>query len=98
MLKAIGFNNLDEFISAVVPEDILLKSKLSIGSEKKEQEALIELKRLASKNDSFNSYIGQGYYNTITPGVILRNVLKIQDGTPLTLLISLKFHREDLRL
>ena len=76
MLKAIGFNNLDEFISAVVPEDILLKSKLSIGSEKKEQEALIELKRLASKNDSFNSYIGQGYYNTITPGVILRNVFE----------------------
>ena len=76
MLKAIGFNNLDEFISAVVPEDILLKSKLSIGSEKKEQEALTELKRLASKNDSFNSYIGQGYYNTITPGVILRNVFE----------------------
>ena len=76
MLKTIGFNNLDEFISAVVPEDILLKSKLSIGSEKTEQEALIELQRVASKNDSFDSYIGQGYYNTITPGVILRNVFE----------------------
>ena len=76
MLKKVGFNNLDEFIAAVVPKDILLKSKLSIGSEKTEREALIELKRIASKNESFNSYIGQGYYNTITPGVILRNVFE----------------------
>ena len=76
MLEMVGYNNLDDFIKAVVPKDILFKSKLSIGPEKTEQEALIELKKIASKNESYRSYIGQGYYNTITPGVILRNVFE----------------------
>ena len=46
MLKKVGYDNLDEFITSVIPEDILFNSELSIGPEKNEQEALIELKRL----------------------------------------------------
>ena len=76
MLKKVGYDNLDEFITSVIPEDILFNSELSIGPEKNEQEALIELKKIASKNESYRSYIGQGYYNTFTPGVILRNVFE----------------------
>ena len=76
MLKKVGYDNLDDFITAVIPEDILFNSKLSIGSEKTEQEALIELKTIATKNEPYKSYIGQGYYNTITPSVILRNVFE----------------------
>ena len=76
MLEKVGYDNLDEFIASVIPEDILFNSELSIGPEKNEQEALIELKKIASKNESYRSYIGQGYYNTFTPGVILRNVFE----------------------
>ena len=76
MLKKVGYDSLDDFITAVIPEDILYNSKLSIGLEKTEQEALIELKTIAIKNESYKSYIGQGYYNTITPSVILRNVFE----------------------
>ena len=60
MLEMVGYDNLDDFITTVVPKDILFKSRLSIGPEKTEQEALIELKKIASKNESYRSYIGQG--------------------------------------
>tara|TARA_B110000014_G_scaffold259099_1_gene246291 strand:- start:5760 stop:8606 length:2847 start_codon:yes stop_codon:yes gene_type:complete len=76
MLKEVGYKSLEEFIKNVVPEDIFSNSGLSIGSEKTEQEALIELKKIAKKNESYKSYIGQGYFNTITPSVILRNVFE----------------------
>jgi len=76
MLKKVGYDNLDEFITSVIPEDILFDSKLSVGPEKNEQEALLALKKIASKNESYRSYIGQGYYNTFTPGVVLRNVFE----------------------
>ena len=76
MLKEVGFEDIDSFISSIVPEDIYLESNLTIGPEKTEQEALQELKGIASKNKVYKSYIGQGYYNSYTPGVILRNVFE----------------------
>ena len=45
MLKKVGYDNLDEFITSVIPEDILFDSKLSVGPEKNEQEALLALKK-----------------------------------------------------
>tara|TARA_Y100000590_G_scaffold139674_1_gene160023 strand:- start:39595 stop:42450 length:2856 start_codon:yes stop_codon:yes gene_type:complete len=76
MLKDLGFSSFKALIREVVPKDILEKSNLNIGEGISEENALRELKRIASKNELIHSFIGQGYYNTITPAVILRNVFE----------------------
>lgn len=76
MLKEIGASSLDELIKQTIPQDILLKKPLDLPKGKSEFEFLNNLKRLASKNKVYKSYIGMGYYNTITPPVILRNILE----------------------
>ena len=76
MLKTIGAGSLDELISKTVPSSIRLKNPLKLPVAQSEFEYLTELKKIASKNKVFKTYIGQGYYNTITPGVILRNVFE----------------------
>ncbi|MCX6314933.1 MAG: aminomethyl-transferring glycine dehydrogenase [Sphingobacteriales bacterium] len=76
MLQTIGEASLDELISKTVPESIRLKSPLKIPAAQTEFEYLYELKKIAAKNKVFKSYIGQGYYNTVTPSVILRNVFE----------------------
>ncbi len=76
MLKTIGIDNLDELINKTVPPAILLKKPLKLPVAQTEFEYLDELKKVAAKNKIFKTYIGQGYYNTITPGVILRNVFE----------------------
>ncbi len=76
MLKTIGMDTMDELISKTVPSSIRLKKPLKLPVAQTEFEYLDELKKIASKNKVFKSYIGQGYYNTITPGVILRNVFE----------------------
>ncbi|HQW00012.1 MAG TPA: aminomethyl-transferring glycine dehydrogenase, partial [Bacteroidia bacterium] len=76
MLKDIGVNSLDELISQTVPASIRLKNKLNLPDGQAEHRFLKELKQVASKNQVFDSYIGLGYYNTITPGVVLRNVFE----------------------
>jgi len=76
MLKDIGVNSLDELISQTVPASIRLKNKLNLPEGQEEYRFLKELKEVASKNQVFDSYIGLGYYNTITPGVVLRNVFE----------------------
>ncbi len=76
MLQAIGVQSLDELISKTVPASIRLKKPLKVPAAQTEFEYLSELKKIASKNKVFASYIGQGYYNTITPSVILRNVFE----------------------
>lgn len=76
MLKDIGVNSLDELISQTVPASIRLKNKLNLPEGQAEHRFLKELKQVASKNQVFDSYIGLGYYNTITPGVVLRNVFE----------------------
>jgi len=76
MLKAIGVDSLDQLIDETIPASIRLPKPLNIPVGLNEFEYLNHIKTLASKNKVFKSYIGMGYYNTITPGVILRNVFE----------------------
>ena len=76
MLREVGFDNLDEFIDATIPENIRFARSLDLPLAKSESEALAELRGLAAKNRVARSFIGAGYYDTITPSVIQRNVLE----------------------
>jgi glycine dehydrogenase len=76
MLDALGYDSLDAFIAAVVPADIRLRRSLKLPAAKSEQEALAELRAFAAHNQVYRSYLGMGYHDTYTPGVILRNVLE----------------------
>jgi glycine dehydrogenase len=76
MLATIGVGSLDELIDKTIPPGIRLKKKLDIAEPISEFEYLTQLKKIANKNQVFKSYIGQGYYDTITPSVILRNLFE----------------------
>jgi len=79
MLKELGFASRAALMDAIVPANIRRKEHLPLGNftePKSEHEALAQLKVLAAKNSVFKTFIGQGYYGTYTPGVILRNVLE----------------------
>jgi glycine dehydrogenase len=76
MLNTIGYDSLDELIDKTVPSAIRLKKPLDLPSSRSEHWYLRELEGLAKKNDLFRSYIGMGYYNTIVPPAIQRNVLE----------------------
>lgn len=76
MLKTIGIGSLEELISKTIPDSIRIKKPLGIPSAISEFTYLTELKKTASKNKVFKNYIGQGYYGTITPSVILRNIFE----------------------
>ena len=76
MLKAVGSTSRTELIAGIVPASIARKSAMAIPAAITEAAALAELKACANKNKIFKSFIGQGYYGTYTPGVILRNILE----------------------
>src|SRR6201994_3300911 len=76
MLKAVGVNSLDELIGQTIPAGIRLKKPLNLPTALSEFDYLKNLKQTASKNKVFKSYIGQGYYDVIVPGVIQRNILE----------------------
>jgi glycine dehydrogenase len=76
MLQTIGVNTVNELIDQTVPEKIRLKAPLNLPAAKSEFDYLNDLKQTASKNKVFKSYIGQGYYDVIVPGVIQRNILE----------------------
>ncbi|HEY7904509.1 MAG TPA: aminomethyl-transferring glycine dehydrogenase [Casimicrobiaceae bacterium] len=76
MLGTLGFASRSALVDAIVPAAIRTKKPLALPAAKGEEEALEDLRVLAAKNRVFTSYIGQGYYGTYTPGVILRNVLE----------------------
>src|SRR5689334_3164471 len=76
MLKTIGVNSLDELIDRTVPSGIRLKKELNLPAAMNEAEYLNHIKEVSLKNKVFKSYIGQGYYDTITPSVILRNIFE----------------------
>src|SRR5213592_1179160 len=76
MLATLGYDSLDAFIDAVVPEDIRLRQALRIPPAISEQEALEKLRQLAAQNQIFRSYLGMGYHDCFTPTVIQRNVLE----------------------
>ena len=76
MLEDLGVSTIDELIRQIVPDSILLRGDSKLPEGCSEQQALTELKQIAEKNDVKRSLIGQGYYGTITPPVILRNVFE----------------------
>ena len=78
MLLELGFKDLDSFISSVVPSNIHIKGEIekALPQALSEIDALAEIKKIASQNMVMKNFIGNGYYGTITPAVILRNVLE----------------------
>ncbi|MEC5212646.1 glycine dehydrogenase [Polaromonas sp. CG_9.5] len=76
MLSVVGASSLRELIDGIVPPSIARSSPMAIPPPVTEAAALKQLKAMAAKNKVFKSFIGQGYYGTYTPGVILRNVLE----------------------
>ncbi len=76
MLQTIGVNSLEELISKTIPDSIRIKEPLAIPAAIGEYEYLSDLKIVAAKNKLYKTYIGQGYYGTITPSVILRNIFE----------------------
>lgn len=76
MLSEVGVTSMDELISEVMPSDILLPEPLALDEPLSEQEHLESMNYLSNLNQPFVSYIGRGWYGTITPAVIQRNVLE----------------------
>ena len=76
MLKELGYNNLSSFSDTIIPSSIGASGSLSLPEALSESEAIMKLKSLASENKLFKNYLGHGYYGTITPGVIKRNILE----------------------
>lgn len=76
MLSSVNVENLDQLIDETIPPKIRLTKDLEIPNSLSEYEYLNELKKIASKNKVYKTYIGQGYYNTITPSPLLRNIFQ----------------------
>src|SRR5262245_25839456 len=76
MLQTTGYESVEALADAAVPTNIRLKRALRLPAALGEREALAELRAIASRNKVFRSFIGTGYYDTITPGVIQRNILE----------------------
>ena len=76
MLKELGFSTSDELISKVVPKSILTKETMAIGNGISEHNILTDLKKMMAQNKIFETLIGLGFHDTITPSVILRNVFE----------------------
>ncbi len=76
ILDTIGVASLEELISKTIPASIRIKGELNIPPAISEFEYLAALKKVAAKNKVYKNYIGQGYYGTITPSVILRNIFE----------------------
>jgi len=76
MLKAVGYDTVDALVDTAVPKDIRQDADLALAAALSEVEVLAELRRLAAKNKTAVQMIGQGYYDTVTPAVIRRNILE----------------------
>jgi glycine dehydrogenase len=76
MLNVIGNDNIEDLISNTIPSSIRLKEELDLPKALSEHEYFRALKKIAQKNKVYRSYIGQGYYGTLTPSVILRNIFE----------------------
>jgi glycine dehydrogenase len=76
MLDALGYPTLDAFIDAVVPETIRFRGRLAARAARSEAEVLADLGAIASRNEIWRSYLGMGYHDTLTPTVILRNIME----------------------
>ena len=76
MLRAVGYDSLDAFTDAIVPGSIKSAAPLALPAPISEVEAIAKIRTIADRNQVFRSFIGQGYYGTHTPNVILRNILE----------------------
>ncbi len=76
MLSDVGVSSMDQLIDETVPKGIRIGEKLDLDEPMSEYRFLEEFRELAGKNEIFESYIGMGYHDTLTPNVILRNVLE----------------------
>ncbi len=76
MLDVVGHTSLDALTDAIVPAGIKSPAPLALPESLTEVEALAKIRAIADKNQVFRTFIGQGYYGTLTPNVILRNVLE----------------------
>jgi glycine dehydrogenase len=76
MLRVVGHDTLDTLTDAIVPGSIKSPAPLALPAAVTEEEALAKIRAIADRNTVFRSFIGQGYYGTLTPNVILRNVLE----------------------
>ncbi|MFY8198639.1 MAG: glycine dehydrogenase (aminomethyl-transferring), partial [Bacteroidia bacterium] len=76
MLQTVGATDLESLVAETVPASIRSHGPMNLPAPMTEQEMLTELGRIGDKNKVFRSYIGSGYYGTLTPGVILRNILE----------------------
>jgi len=76
MLRVLGYSSLEDLIAATVPDGIRLRRDLRLPEPRGEHELIDDLHEIAARNEVFRSFIGMGYYDCITPPVILRNVLE----------------------
>ncbi|WP_426938840.1 aminomethyl-transferring glycine dehydrogenase [Pseudarthrobacter sp. S3] len=76
MLKAVGYDSVDGLVDVAVPDSIRQAKPLALKDALSEVEVLAELRKLAAKNKTAVQMIGQGYYGTVTPAVIRRNILE----------------------
>ncbi|TDK25985.1 glycine dehydrogenase (aminomethyl-transferring) [Luteimonas aestuarii] len=76
MLRVVGHDSLDAMTDAIVPASLKATGGLALDDAMTEVEALAKIRAIASGNDVYRSFIGQGYYGTHTPNVILRNILE----------------------
>ncbi|MCZ2402996.1 aminomethyl-transferring glycine dehydrogenase [Paenarthrobacter sp. Z7-10] len=76
MLKAVGYDSVDGLVDAAVPDSIRQERPLTLTGALSEVEVLAELRRLAARNTTVVQMIGQGYFDTVTPPVIRRNILE----------------------
>ncbi|MCD6347060.1 MAG: aminomethyl-transferring glycine dehydrogenase [Bacteroidales bacterium] len=76
MLAKVGASSMDDFIDSIVPADIRLQKPLDISEGMSESDYAVRIKKIGQKNKVYRSFIGMGYYGTILPAVIKRNVLE----------------------
>ncbi|MFI4896195.1 MAG: aminomethyl-transferring glycine dehydrogenase [Phycisphaerales bacterium JB059] len=76
MLETLGYQTMEAFVRDVIPDEIRMEGSLSVGPERGEHELLGQFRALAEKNEVWRSCIGMGYVGTVTPPVVLRNVLE----------------------
>ncbi|MBX3102493.1 MAG: aminomethyl-transferring glycine dehydrogenase [Bacteroidetes bacterium] len=76
MLRTVGAASLDQLVEETIPSGIRLQKAIEIGRPMTEPELLAHMKDLAGQNQLFHNFIGMGYYGTVVPGVILRNILE----------------------
>ncbi len=76
MVEVIGVDSLDALIDETVPKAIRMDGELKLAGPRSESDVLDEMRALANANKLYRSFIGMGYYGTLTPGVILRNILE----------------------